>query len=121
VQEIEQVRGRRPQPLDAYGRQGPDRSQNLRLGGAAAAGLQHPREGELVVAVLVDVGDPQLGLPQEGMVGALEHLALLGDGSDDSLQRRPLVDHSEGVRLDLPDHLLDPAPDGTEVLDPLFP
>jgi len=75
----------------------------------------------LVLPVLVDVGDAQLRLPQEGVVGPFEHLPLLRDRADDGLQGRTLVDDPEGVRLDLPYNLLDAAPDGPEVLRALLP
>ena len=88
---------------------------------AAHARVEEAAEGALVVRVLVDVRDAQLGLPQKRVVGALEDLPLLGDRADDGLERRAPVGVAEGARLDLRDHLLDAATDGAEVLEPLLP
>lgn len=50
-----------------------DRADEIFLTIAASALVEEVREGELIVATLVDVGDPELGLPQEGMVGRSSH------------------------------------------------
>ena len=69
--------------------------------GATSAGVQETTESELVVSVFVDVGDAQLGLPQKGVVGALEDLALLGDRADDGFEGGTLVDVAERAGVDL--------------------
>jgi hypothetical protein len=121
MQEIEEVRCRRTQPFDVFLVELPDGVQDVVLGLAAGAQVQEAPERDLVVAVLVDVGDAQLGLPEEGVVGALEDLALLRDRADDGLQQGALVDVAEAIRLDSLDDLFDPPPDGAEVLEALFP
>jgi hypothetical protein len=121
VQEVEQVRGRGAQALDARPVECLDRRQDMRLGVATQARVEEPAEGELVVAVLVDIRDAQLRLPEEGVVGALEDLALLRDGVDNRLQRGASVRIAEGAGPDLLDDGLDAAPDRAEVLDTLLP
>jgi len=54
-----------------------------------------------VIRVLIDVRDPQLRLPQEGVVGAPEDLALLGDRCDDRLEGGAAVSDAEAARRDL--------------------
>lgn len=121
MQEVEEVRRRRTQPLDVFLVELPDGAQDVVLGLAAGAQVQEAPERDLVLAVLVDVGNAQLGLPEEGVVGALEDLALLRDGADDGLEQGALVDIAEGIGLDGLDELFDPPPDGAEVLEAFFP
>ncbi|MGD6519191.1 hypothetical protein VWQ21_22610, partial [Xanthomonas citri pv. citri] len=98
-----------------------DGREHLRLGGAAQAGVEEAPEGDLVGAVLVDVRDAQLRLPEEGVVGAVEDLALLCDRVGPRLQSRAAVGVAEGVGPDLLDHGLEAASDRAEVLDALLP
>jgi hypothetical protein len=72
----------RAQPLDPSAIQSHHGLEHLFFGGAAGARVEKPSEGTLVVGVFVDVGNPELRLPKEGMVGSLEDLALLGDRLD---------------------------------------
>ncbi len=67
MDEVQQVGDGRPQPLDADGVDAMDRLDDGLRGVTALAGVQQRREGALVVPVLVDVGDAQLGLPVEGL------------------------------------------------------
>jgi hypothetical protein len=83
--------------------------------------VQQPPEGALVVLVLVDVRDAQLGLPQKRVVRTLEDLPLLGDRRHDGLQRRAPIHVAEASTLDLAHDLPDAAPDRAEVLQALFP
>ena len=62
--------------------------------------MQQTAKGALVGRVLVDVGNPELWLPQERVVGALEYLALFGDRMDDGLQRRAPIGDAEPARLE---------------------
>ena len=121
MEEVEEVRGRRPEALDPALVEPPDRGEELLLAAAARARVKEPRERELVLPVLVDVGDAELRLPEEGVVRALEDLALLRDRADDRLERRALVDVAEGARLDLRDDGPDSPPDGAEVLEAFLP
>jgi hypothetical protein len=86
VDEVQQVRHRWPQTLDAQRVEPADGPDDLLRGVAAVAGAQHLRECALVGAVLVNVGDPQLGLPEKGVIGALEDLALFGNRADHRFQ-----------------------------------
>jgi hypothetical protein len=95
--------------------------KDLGFAGAAPAGLQQPAECELVGPILVDVRDPQLGLPEKGMIGTLEYLSLLGDTMDNGLQRRTTVRSTEGSGLDVGTDLLDAATQRAEVLQTLWP
>jgi hypothetical protein len=121
MQEVEEVCRRRTQPFDVFLVELPDGVQDVVLGLAAGAQVQEAPERDLVLAILVDVGDAQLGLPEEGVVGALEDLALLRDGADNRLEQGALVDVAEGIGLDGLDDLFDPPPDGAEVLEAFFP
>jgi hypothetical protein len=121
VQEVEEVRDRRAEALDRLGVDLPDGGDDLLLRVAADPGVEEAPEGALVVGALVDVGDAELGLPQECVVRAFEDLTLLRDGVGHRLQRRAAVGDAEGARLDLGHDLLDAAADGAEVLDPLLP
>ncbi|KIU01041.1 hypothetical protein QU38_02700, partial [Staphylococcus aureus] len=57
------------------------------LGGIAARAIvEQATERPLVVRAFVDVWNAQLGLPQPGMVGALEDLPLFGDRVDNRFQ-----------------------------------
>ena len=121
MQEVEQVRYGRSETLYLLGVQLPDGGEDLDLGVAADACIEQAAEGALVVGVLVDVRDAQLGFPQECVVGTFEDLALLGDGMNHRLQRGATVGVAEGARLDVGDDLLDAAADGAEILHPLLP
>jgi hypothetical protein len=98
-----------------------DRVDHRLAGVAAVARVQQPPEGALVVLVLVDVRDAQLGLPQKRVVRTLEDLPLLGDRRHDGLQRRAPIHVAEASTLDLAHDLPDAAPDRAEVLQALFP
>jgi len=87
----------------------PNCGENLGFTGAAPASLQHPAEGELVVSILVYVRDPQLGLPKERVICALEYLSLLGDAVDHGLQRGTSIRGAEGSGLDVGADLFDAA------------
>jgi hypothetical protein len=47
--------------------------------------VQKRGEGQLVLAVLIDVRNPQLRFPEPCVVGTPERLPLLGDGTDNGL------------------------------------
>lgn len=79
MKEIEEIGRCGPKPLDAAAVQGVDRLKHLRFTRAAGALVEKGGKGKLIAAVFVDVGDAELRLPKEGMVGSLEDLALLGD------------------------------------------
>ena len=72
-----------------------------------------------VLSAICDI--PQLGLPHERVVGALEDLALLGDRVEHRLEGRTTIRDPERPAVDLLDDLHDPAPDRAEVLEPLLP
>ncbi|GAV36263.1 hypothetical protein ROTAS13_03950 [Roseomonas sp. TAS13] len=121
MQEVEEVGDRRTEALDGFGVDLPYGGDNLQLGVAADAGVEQAAEGALVLRVLIDVGDAELRLPEEGVVRTLEDLPLLCDGVDHGLQGRSAVGDAKGPGLYLGHNLLDAAPDRAEVLDPLLP
>jgi hypothetical protein len=79
VQEVQDVCGRRAQSLDLVLIETVDRVDHPVGGGATLTGVEEAGEGKLVVTVLVDVGDPHLRLPKEGVICTLEDLPLLCD------------------------------------------
>ena len=121
MHEVDQIRCGGAQTLDLPGVEVTDRRDDAVVPGAADARVQEPGEGQLVVAVLLDVRDTQLGLPKKRVISAFENLPLLGDGSDDGLQRRIFVHVPECARLDLRDDLGDAASDRPEVFESIFP
>ncbi len=86
MKEIEQVGRRRPQPLDLERVYAADVADDLLGGIAARAIVEQATERPLIVRAFVNVGNAQLGLPQPGMVGALEDLPLFGDRVDNRFQ-----------------------------------
>ena len=48
--------------------------------GAITAGIQKHTKRALVIRILVDIRNAELGLPEEGVVCAFEYLPLLGNG-----------------------------------------
>ena len=121
VQEVQEVRGSGPEPLDSPSRQPPNGVEERLLVGAARAHVEELAERELILAILVDIRYPQLRLPQERVIRAPEDLPLLGDGANDRLERRAPVGVPEGVALDVGDHGCDPAANRAEVLETLLP
>src|SRR3546814_3642694 len=67
----------------------------------ALAFVQEAAEGALMLGVLVDIRDAQLGFPQERVVGALEYLPLLGHGGHHRFQRRAAIGVAEGAGINL--------------------
>ena len=106
MEEVEQVRRGRSQAFDADGVQTPDRGDYLPLRRTARAGIQKDREGALIPGVLIRVRDPELGLPEESVIRALEDLPLLGDGTDHNFQGGAPVGVAKRAGLDLAHHLL---------------
>ena len=121
MDEVQQVGHRRPQALDGDGVDAMNGVDHAFGRVATLTGVQQARERTLVVGVLVNVGDAQLGLPQERVVGALENLALFGDGPDHYFERRAAVHVAKAAGVDLAHHGSQPAPNGTEVLQPFVP
>mmetsp|Transcript_61794 Transcript_61794/g.146106 ORF Transcript_61794/g.146106 Transcript_61794/m.146106 type:complete len:480 (-) Transcript_61794:495-1934(-) len=121
VDEVQQVCDRWAQPLDLLRVDALDRVDDRLRGIAAVTRVQQPRKRPLVVGVFVDVGDAELGLPQEGVVRTLEDLPLLGNRAHHRLQRRTTVRVAEGSGLDVLHHLADASADRPEILQPLFP
>src|SRR3546814_8349715 len=74
MHEVQQVRRGGPQALDSVPVECVDRLQHACLVVAALAFVQEAAEGALMLGVLVDIRDAQLGFPQERVVGALEYL-----------------------------------------------
>ena len=121
VDEVQQVGHRRPQALDADGVDAVDGLDHGFGRVAAFAGMQQARESALVVGVFVDVGNAQLGFPQEGVVSPLEDLPLFGDGPHHNLERRASVHIAEAAAVDLAHYGAQPAADRTEVLQAFVP
>jgi hypothetical protein len=121
MKEVEEVCDRRPEPLDLQPINRVDVADDLLGGVATRARVEKPPESPLIVRALVYVGDAKLGLPQKGVIGAFEDLALLGNGMDDGLERRSTVGDAERAALDFTHHLGDAAADRPEVLQPLIP
>ena len=121
VNEVKQVGRGWPQALDALRFERPDCLEHVSLFCAAVASMQQPSKGALIVPVFVDIRDPQLGLPQERMIGALEDLALLGNRGHDRLEGRSSIDVAERAFVDFLDDLADSTPDRAEVLQSFGP
>lgn len=121
VEKIEKVGDRWPKPFDLYLINGANALDHIIGIVAAAAMIEQPPECTLVVVVFVNIGDAQLWLPKECMVRAFEDLALFGDRMDHSFKRRAAISDPKRPGFDFGHDLLDPAPDRTKILDPLFP
>ena len=83
--------------------------------------MEKAAEGALIVRVLVDVRDAQFRLPEKGMIGAPENLALFRDAADHRLQRGSPVGVAEAPGIDFFDDRGKAPPDGAEVLESLLP
>ena len=81
MQEVQQVRRRRAQSLDPALIEPADGLDDGCLGGAAKTRIKKAAEGRLVLSIFVDVRNPELRFPKEGVIGPFENLALLGDGA----------------------------------------
>ena len=78
--------------------------------------MKKPPECSLVIGALINVWNPQLRLPQEGVIGAFENLALFCDRTDDRLQGGAPIDIAKGTSLDFLDNLGNASPDRSEIL-----
>ena len=121
MEKIDQVGHCRPESLDSELVDRADARENFRCCRTTAAVMQEPAESALIGRVFVDVRDAKFGLPEEGMVRALEDLPLFGHRMNDRLQRRPAIGHAEPACFDLLDDLADAATDGAEILQTLVP
>lgn len=121
MQEIQDICCGRAKSLDAALINCVDRRQDLRLAIAACAGLQKACKSHLVVAVLVNIRDPKLRLPQESVIRPLEDLPLLGDGADDGFERRSFVLTAERVCFDFLHNRCDTTSNGAKVLQAFVP
>lgn len=121
MDEVEQIGDRRPQPLDRQSVDLPDRRHHAPFIVAAIACMEQVAESQLVFFAFVDVGNAQLGLPQECMVGPAKDLPLLGDGAHQGFERRASISVAEAALGDLLGYLADSAPNGAEILEPLPP
>lgn len=83
--------------------------------------MQHPGERSLMIWILVDVRNTQLGFPEECVVRPLEDLALLGNRRDHGFERRSAIGVAKCSGLDLADHLTNATPNGAKVLEALGP
>jgi hypothetical protein len=98
-----------------------DSLHNLRLCIAACTGVEKLAESELIFRRPVDVGDPQLRLPQERVIRTFENLPLLRDRFHGSFKRGASIHISKRSRLYLRNNLKYSAADRPEVLDPFGP
>jgi hypothetical protein len=98
-----------------------DRLYNRFAFGAARARRQKSPKSSLVIRTLINVRDAKFWLPEEGVVRALEDLALLGDRPHDSFKRRAFVHIAKCAALDLFDHARDATPNGPKILEALLP
>ena len=105
MDEVQKIGRRRSEALDPMAVDSAYGLAHLVGGGAAVAGMEKASERLLIGDALVDVGNAQLGLPQEGVVGTLEDLPLLGDRANDGSQRRTAVGVAKRASVDLADHL----------------
>lgn len=106
MEKVQQVGCRRTETFDLLAVELANGGDDRLFALAAAADIQEAAESDLVLAVLVDVWDPQLRLPEKGVVSALEDLALFGDRRDDRLEDGASVGVAEGVGVDRFDELL---------------
>jgi hypothetical protein len=79
MQEVEYVCHGWTEALDSKAIQAGDLAEQLILTGCRQAVFEELAEGPFVRIALVDVRNPQFGLPIESMCGTLEHLFLLSD------------------------------------------
>lgn len=96
-------------------------SNRRNAGRAARTGVEEGPEGSLVFGVFVDVGNAEFRLPEKRVIGPLEELPLLGDGSDHRFERGATIGIAERAALNFVDDPSDTAADGAEVLAPLLP
>ena len=116
MQEVEDAGHGGAEALDFAPVQDVDFFEQLLLSGGRQAAFQKLTEGPLVVLVLVNVRDAQLGLPVERVGRALEHLLLLADDAEHEFERGALKIVAKAAGLNVLDHLLHPASDGAEGL-----
>jgi hypothetical protein len=121
VKKVEDVRHGWPEALDFQGIDAADLRQDLLFGVAAHACIQQAPEGALIGGILVDVRNAQLGLPQEGVVGAFERLPLLGDRVHHGLERGAAIRDTKSIGGDLGGDLLHAAANRAKVLQTVFP
>jgi hypothetical protein len=121
MEEVENVGRGRPEALDLVFVECANGREEFALAGAAGARVQKVSEGNLVVSILVDVGNAELGFPQKRMVRTPKDLTLLSDRTHHRLERLALVSSAEGTVIDLRNHLLDATAYGSEILETLFP
>ena len=121
MKKVEEVGDGGAKPLDLQAVDRVDMADDFLGRVATRTGVEQAAERALVLRAFVDVGDAELRFPEKRMVRALEDLALLGDGVDDSFERRSPVGNAERAALDLADDLSDAAPDRAEILKPLVP
>lgn len=69
---MQEVCGCGAEPLDGRPVEDADRLRHVFLGIAADAGIEEISERDLILAVFVDIGDPQLRFPHECVVGPLK-------------------------------------------------
>lgn len=96
-------------------------SQQLLFGIATETGVEEPTKSALIFGTLIDVGDTQLWLPQERVIGAFKYLSLLGYRLNNGLERGAAIPVPKDARFDLGNHLLNPAADRAKILDSLLP
>ena len=85
MKEVEDVgRGRR-ETLDRVSVECMNGGEEFTLAGTASAGIQEAGEDNLVVPILIYVGNSELGFPEKRVVRASKDLALLSDGTHHSL------------------------------------
>ena len=121
MQKVKQVCNCRAKALDFQFVNLPDMVDDCFCSVAAHAVVQQLRECQLVLRILVNIRNAQLGFPKERMVSSFEHLSLFCDGFHDRFQRRAAIGHTKCARLDLVNNFGDATTDGSEILNPLLP
>jgi len=87
MNEIQQVGRRRPESLNAEAAESSDRVEDFAFGVAAVKRMEQSGKGTLILGMLIDVGNGQFWLPQEGVIRAFENLPLFSDQGHHGLER----------------------------------
>src|SRR3989304_2311878 len=89
MEEVDDVGNSWAKTFDMSAGQAADLGQPLVLSSRVEARSQECREGPLIGFVLINVGNPEFGLPVKGVGCSFKHLLLFCNGGEDDPKRRP--------------------------------
>ncbi len=104
----------RAKPFDLRVRDATERVGNLLFARGVQTTFQRRAKEFLIGAALVNIGNPQFGLPVKRVRRALKHLFLLGDRAQNHFERRTFEVGAKRIVGDGLGRGFDAAPDRTE-------